>query len=134
MKNMILKALLTWIGIAFAETLHGILRVKLLNHRLGARRVGVFTGSVIILIIGWFTVPWIGPSSNRESMIVGFFWLALMLSFDVAFGRLVFHFSWRRIASDFDVMKGNLLLLGMVPGFRVGPREWGFRSFRVGPS
>jgi len=114
---MILKALLTWIGIAFAETLHGILRVKLLNRRLGdrrARRVGVFTGSAIILIIGWFSVPWIGPSSNMDSMIVGLFWLALMLSFDVAFGRLVFHFSWRRIASDFDVMKGNLLLLGMV--------------------
>jgi hypothetical protein len=114
---MIFKALLAWLAIALAETLHGIVRVKLLNRRLGdrrARRVGVFTGSVIILTIGWYVVPWIGLSSATESILVGALWLALMLSFDVAFDRFYLHFSWRRIASDFDVRKGNLLAFGMV--------------------
>ena len=114
---MILKALLIWIVIAFAETLHGIFRVNFLNPRFGdrgARRVGVFTGSAIIMIIGWFAVPWIGPSSNRESIIIGLLWLTLMLTFDITFGRLVFHFFWKRIFADFDVTKGNLLTLGMI--------------------
>ena len=113
---MIVKALVTWIGIALAETLHGALRIKLLNRRLGdrrARRLGVLTGTVLILAIGWFAVPWIGPSNIGECTMVGALWLALMLSFDVAFGRFVFRFSWERIASDFDVTKGNLLALGM---------------------
>jgi len=114
---MILRALLIWIGIAFAETLHGILRVKLLNRRLGdrrARQMAVFTGTAIILIIGWFTVPWIAPSNQSECILVGSVWLTLMLSFDVGFGRLYFHFSWQRIASDFDISKGGLLGFGML--------------------
>lgn len=114
---LLLKASLIWVGIALAETLNGIFRVKLLNRRLGdrgARRVGVLTGSVMIFLIGWLTVPWIGPSSIRESLTVGTCWLLLMLAFDVAFGRLVFRVSWGRIASDFDLTKGNLLALGMV--------------------
>jgi hypothetical protein len=114
---IILKAFLVWIGIAVAETLHGILRVKLLNPRLGdrrARRVGVFTGSCIVLIISWLTIPWIGTTSINESLLVGVLWLILMLSFDIALARLVFHFSWRRIALDFDITKGNLLALGMM--------------------
>jgi hypothetical protein len=117
---MIVKTMLAWIAIAIAETLHGILRVKLLNRRLGdrpARRVGVFTGSVIILTIGWFAVPWIGPSSAEESITAGALWFALMLSFDIAFGRYYLHLSWRRIASDFDIRKGNLLGIGMVVMF-----------------
>lgn len=114
---MVIKAVLTWLIIACAETLHGIFRVKVLNRRLGdraARRVGVLTGSVIILIIGWFTVPWIAPSSTLDCIIVGTVWLALMLVFDIAVGRYVFRFSWRRIAADFDVTKGNFLALGMM--------------------
>ena len=45
--------------IAAAEVLHGVLRVSLLNRRVGdhrARQIGVFTGSAIILIISWLTV------------------------------------------------------------------------------
>lgn len=114
---VIVKALIGWLAIAVAETVHGIFRVKLLNCRLGdrrARRVGVFTGSVLILALGWFTVPWIGPADDAESLLLGALWLVLMASFDVAFGRLCLHLSWRRIASDFDVRKGNLLALGMI--------------------
>jgi len=52
---MILKTLLVWFLIAVAETLHGILRVKYLNPRLGdqrARQFAVITGTIIILLIG----------------------------------------------------------------------------------
>lgn len=114
---MLLKAALIWVGIALAETLNGIFRMKVLNRPLGdrgARRVGVFTGSMMILLIGWVTVPWIGPSSIPDSLAVGACWLLLMLGFDIAFGRLVFRVSWKRIASDFDLTKGNLLTLGML--------------------
>lgn len=114
---MILEAFFVWIGIAVAETLHGIIRVKLLNRRLGDRRarlVGVFIGSCIILIIGWFSIPWIGPTTDSGSLLIGALWLVLMLGFDIALARLVFRFSWRRIALDFDITKGNLLALGML--------------------
>jgi hypothetical protein len=109
---MIFRALPVWLVIAVAEVLHGIVRVRFLNRRVGdqrARQIGVFTGSTIILAIAWFTAPWVGAGSMIQLLGVGFVWLVLMLAFDLAFGRLVFRASWNRIAADFDVRRGGLL-------------------------
>lgn len=103
--------------IAGAEVLHGILRVRLLNRRVGdhrARQIGVFTGSGVILVITWLSVPWLGVSTDEEMLAVGLLWLILMLAFEIAFGRLVFRASWQRIAADFDFRKGGLLSIGML--------------------
>ena len=40
-----------------------------------------------------------------------------MLTFEVGFGRLVFSVAWRRIAADFDFLKGGLLSIGMAALF-----------------
>jgi hypothetical protein len=114
------KALLIWMFIAAAEVMHGILRVRLLNRRMGdhrARQVAVFSGSAIILLIAWFYVPWIGVNTFGQCLGVGFMWLALMLAFEIAFGRWVFRASWERIAADFDFRKGGLLSIGMLALF-----------------
>jgi hypothetical protein len=115
--NIVLRAFLIWLLIAVAEVSHGILRVRLLNRSGGdhrARQIGVFTGSVIILGIAWFTVPWLGVSTTGQLLGVGFLWLTLMLALEVAFGRLVFRASWQRMVADFDFRKGGLLAIGMV--------------------
>ena len=106
--------------IAVAEVLHGVLRVRFLNRRVGdhrARQIGVFAGSAIILVTAWIPVPWIGISSIRQALGVGFMWLVVMLAFEVGLGRLVFRASWQRIASDFDFRKGGLLSIGMLALF-----------------
>jgi hypothetical protein len=62
-----LRAFLIWLLIAVAEVLHGVLRVCLLNRRVGdhrARQIAVFTGSGIILVIIWFSA-----SSARASSL-----------------------------------------------------------------
>ncbi len=51
---MLPKAVIVWVAIAFAEMVQGILRVRLLNRRVGdhrARQIGVATGSLLILAI-----------------------------------------------------------------------------------
>jgi len=114
---MILRAFLIWILIALAEMVNGIVRVRLLNHRVGdrrARQIGVVTGSALILAIVWCAVPWIGARTPGQLLSVGSLWLVLMLAFDIAFGRLVFRAPWRRIAADFDLPNGGLLGLGML--------------------
>ena len=114
---MITRAFLIWIAIAAAEIFQGILRVRFLNRRVGdhrARQIAVFTGSVIILVIAWFAVHWIDATTITRLLIVGSLWLALMLSLDVFFGRLVFHASWNRIAADFDPRRGGFLGFGML--------------------
>lgn len=114
---MILKALLIWIGIAGAETLHGILRTKFLNPRVGdrvARRIAVFSGSTIILVIGWFSVPWIAPGTVADAVIVGALWFVLMMGYDVGLAKFVFRMPYSRILADLDIRKGNLLGIGML--------------------
>ena len=112
MGYMVFKALLAWLLITVAEVLHGILRVRFLNRKVGdhrARQIGVFTGSAIILAIAWISVPWIGATGTGQQLDVGFLWLVMMLAFEVAFGRFVFRASWQRIAADFNPRKGGLL-------------------------
>lgn len=114
---MLLRALIVWVVIALAETIHGILRVRLLNRRIGdhrARQIGVGTASLIILAIAWLTLPWIAPTSPGDALAIGTLWLAAMLAFEISLGRFVFHASWDRIASDFDLRRGGLLGFGML--------------------
>ncbi len=114
---MVLKALVVWLLIAVAEVLHGILRVRLLNRRVGdrrARQIGVFTGSLVIVAMAWIFIPWIGASTPADLFGMGLLWLVLMLAFDLGFGRLIFRFSWQRVAADFDPRRGGLLALGML--------------------
>jgi hypothetical protein len=113
---MMLRALILWMLIAVAEMLHGVLRVALLNRRVGdrrARQIGVFTGSALILLIAFLAVPWLGLTSVADCFVIGALWLVLMLVLEVAFGRLVFHASWKRLAADFDFRQGGLLSIGM---------------------
>ncbi len=113
---MIFRATLVWLVIAVAETVHGIIRVRLLNRHLGdkrARRVSVLSGSLIIFLIALGTVRWIGVDSSRDCLVIGGLWLVLMLAFDFGLGRFYFGFSWKRLLADLDPRQGGLLGFGM---------------------
>ena len=114
---MLGRAFLVWLVIGGGEVLQGILRIKLLNRRVGdhrARQIGVASGSLYILLVAWVAAPWIGIHSPAAALQVGALWLALMLALDLGFGRLVFHFPWSRIRADFDPRRGNFLGVGML--------------------
>lgn len=114
---MLFRALLVWVVIALAEVAHGVLRVRLLNRRVGdhrARQIAVGTGSLLILALAWLLVPWIAPSSRSDALLVGALWTVAMLAFEIFFGRIVFRVSWDRIASEFDLRRGGLLGFGLL--------------------
>jgi hypothetical protein len=110
------RALLVWLLIMAAEFVHGIARIVLLQPRLGdlqARQVAVFTGSAIILAVALACVRWIGAATTRELLGVGMLWLVLTVAFELLFGRLVIGYSWRRIGSDYNLIEGGLLPIGL---------------------
>jgi len=115
--DFLARAILIWILLAATEVFLGILRVKLFNRRFGdhrARQIGTGISCLSIFTIVWITLPWIGTTSISRLLTLGLVWLCLMLIFDLAIGRLVFHFRWKRIVADFDLRRGNLLGLGML--------------------
>jgi len=115
--NIAGRAVTVWLILIAAEILHGIARGVFLVPRVGEFRssqIGVFTGSLIILIVALVFVRWIGPSKTTGLLAVGVLWLGLTLSFEILFGRLVVGASWERLAADYNLLEGGLLPIGML--------------------
>ena len=112
-----LRGIVIWVILIFAEMLHGIARAAFLAPYVGdfrARQIAVLTGSMIILAITLVCVRWIRASSASELLSVGVLWLGLTLAFEILFGRFVLGYSWERIASDYNLLDGGLLPVGLV--------------------
>ncbi len=110
------RSLLVWLAILAAESAHGVARTLLLEPRLGdfrARQVAVFTGSLLILAIVTLLIRWLRPESVRQALGVGALWVALTVAFEILLGRSL-GFSWDRLASDYNLLEGGLLPLGML--------------------
>ena len=114
---LLVKAFAVWVFIAFGEIVNGNIRVRWLQRKYGRRRaknLGFFIGIAIFSTITWFFLPWVGPSGLDQCFVIGLLWTTLMILLDLYFGRYVFHYSWQKIAEDFNPLKGNLLSLGML--------------------
>ena len=113
----LLRSFIVWLFIVLAEFLQGTVREILLVPVIGelrSRQVGVFTGSVIILFIAILFIRWICAANIHQLLAIGFFWLILMLGFEISFGRFILGFSWERIASDYNLVEGGFLSIGML--------------------
>ncbi len=114
---MFSKITLAFFIIALAETTNGIFRIRFLNKRLKKRVskvVSFFIGLIIIISLNILLVPWIDPKSEINAFLIGVIFATGMVLYDVAIGRLAFKMSWQRIFEDFNLLKGNLLTLGIL--------------------
>ena len=105
-----------WLTLVGVESIHGVIRRLVLEPHLGdlpARQVSVFTGAVLIIVVFWFTLRWLGPQPRRRWWEIGLLWLTLTLAFEIGLGRVA-GASWERIASDFNPRRGGFLGLGML--------------------
>jgi hypothetical protein len=111
------RAIAVWLVLIAAEIAHGIARGIFLVPHVGEFRssqIGVFTGSLIILLIALAFVRWIGATRTTALLAVGVLWLGLTLAFEIPFGRFVVGASWERIVADYNVLEGGLLPFGML--------------------
>jgi hypothetical protein len=113
----VLKGVAVWVCIIIVEVLHGIARTMFLTPVVGdfrARQIAVFTGSFLIVLVATSFISWLRPANAREAAYVGIVWLVLTLTFEITFGRYVVHASWSRIASDYNLLRGGLLPIGLL--------------------
>lgn len=114
-----MRAALVWMLIMLAETCQGALREIFVAPAIGslrARQWGVLTGALIVLVITFALSRWMRVPAPRAQWIVGGFWVALTVIFEVLVGRAT-HASCQRILSDYDPAQGGLLLLGLAVMF-----------------
>ena len=97
-----LRALAVWVVLMGVEVVHGILRTIFLAPIVGdfrSRQIGVFTGSLLILLIVSLSIRWIGVRNRKSQMVVGLIWLVLTLFFEIGLGRFVIGASWKRVGN-----------------------------------
>jgi hypothetical protein len=113
---MWLKAIIVWLIIVAAETLHGILRQLFLAPHIGdlaARQIGVFVGSGIILVVACLFIGWINPRTRAQQFLIGLLWVVLIAIFEVSLG-LALGYSRERILEDYDLTRGGLMGGGLL--------------------
>lgn len=115
--KVFLRAIVVWIVIILAETVHGIARIQILEPSVGefrARQMAVFSGAAIIFLVTRSLIGWIGANGRYALVAIGLFWVVLTIAFELLIGRFVFGFSWQRIAAEYDITSGSLMPLGLV--------------------
>jgi hypothetical protein len=112
----VLRALLVWLFIIGAETIHGIVRNLVLMPMVGdfrARQISVFTGAAIIFSITYLCIRWIRANSKGQLFFVGALWLGLTLLFEFSLGRFILKLPWERLLEDYNLAQGGLLPIGL---------------------
>ena len=115
--HVLARGVAIWLLIILAETIHGILRTLLLEPLVGdptARQVSVFIGSVIIIAITFVFVRWLKACYASQFILIGTTWVILTIVFEILLGRLVMDLSWERIASDYNVLQGGMMVFGLL--------------------
>lgn len=117
---MILRGVLAWCVLMVTAILNGTFRVKLLNPRLGEPAGHIISSlmlSLLILLLAWALVPWVGPRSSGEAVTVGGLWLLLTLAFEFGFGHLVAHKPWSVLLADYNIAAGRIWVLVLLTTF-----------------
>lgn len=112
-----LKAVTLWFAILVMAILNGALREKTLIPAVGSSTAQVISGIVLImciLVVSFFAVPWYGPLSSRQWLLLGLFWLLLTLLFEFSFGRFVLQKTWMELFGAYTFQGGNIWPLVLV--------------------
>lgn len=107
------RAALQWLVLLLAMMANGMLRVLVLQPRLGAdgaRRLASLSGVLLILALAGLLPR---PRRVRDARATGLVWLLLTLAFELGFGRFS-GASWQELFADYDLARGRLWPLVLV--------------------
>ena len=102
---------------AASEMLNGIARTVYLNKRVGianAKRISLLPALALCLLICYYYLPFLQIRTDRGLLLLGLSLSLFMGLFDISVGRFIVKARWQTIMDDFDLSKGNLLVLGMI--------------------
>jgi len=97
--------------------LNAVIREKVYRNYLGELTAHQLSTVTLIIFIGIYT--WLVSlgwrlESTGQALIVGVIWLALTVSFEFGFGRLVMKHPWERLFNDYNILKGRVWILVLV--------------------
>jgi hypothetical protein len=130
------RVVAVWVALAVVMVVHGTLRERFLTPRLGeprAHRWGSVTGSLVVLVACFVSLPWLGAESSvRAQWTIGATWLLLTIAFEFGFGHWIAGHPWSRLLADYDVSRGRMWVLVLLATL-IGPWAIGLlRASEIG--
>jgi len=111
------RSFFVWILLMSVESVHGFLRTIWLTPAVGdftARQISVVNGALLIFMVTYLLVQKIKVSTSRQCINIGISWVVLTLLFEIGLGKLIFRASWERIFSDYNILHGGLMPVGLL--------------------
>ena len=111
----LIRAVVVWVVIIAAESVHGALRRLLLDPdtAFALRQVSVIVAVLIVFAVTWMFSRWLAVHSTAALLGVGLLWVILTLAFETVFARAL-GMSWREFAAGYDLTRGNIMPLGLL--------------------
>ena len=112
---VLIRAVLAWVLIIAAESVHGTLRRLLLDPdtAFALRQISVGVAVLIVFAVTWVSSRWMAVRGTAALLGVGLLWVVLTLTFEFGLGRAL-GMSTRQIAEGYDLSKGNIMPLGLL--------------------
>ncbi|MBL0035948.1 MAG: hypothetical protein IPP26_09305 [Flavobacteriales bacterium] len=105
------KAILIWFVLMVGAIANGAVRIKLIIPFTGEPIGHVISTAllcVLILVITWAMIGWIGPLTDQQARGIGTVWLLLTLGFEFGAGALISHRTWPEMLADYNVLNGRV--------------------------
>ena len=117
-KNLILKVVLGWLGMAIAGVVNGMVRNwvylpvvgDLVAHQISTGILMVVLVGVVYVVLGQELVR----LSDWELWRIGAVWVGMTILFEFGAGHYLFRNSWQKLWADYDLTRGRVWLLVLV--------------------
>ena len=117
MPEVVIKSLGIWLVIVIVAIINGVAREKILTPLIGSSfslPLSGITLSVLVLVVTYFTIPFIGEVKTGTYLYIGLLWVILTLSFEYLFGHYVTGKPWHEINQVFNILKGDLFIVVLI--------------------
>ena len=125
---MLLRAIVVWLLLAVLAPVNGVVRNAWITPRIGelsGHLVSTLTLCVLIFIVAWGSILWIGPGDGRDASLIGLVWVVLTVAFEFLVGHFVFGNPWQKLILDYNIARGRVWVLVLVTSY-LAPR-WAMR-------
>lgn len=111
------RAILVWFLLSLAAVLNGIFRNAVITSHTSeyvGHVVSTATLCVLIFLLTWPMIRWIGPDSYGEAIMIGILWILMTVSFEFLAGHYLFGHSWDRLFADYNIIRGRVWVLVLI--------------------
>lgn len=114
---MYFRAIIIWFLLSVVAVLNGILRNSFITPNTGeytGHVVSTMTLCVLIYLLTWLLIRWIGPDSCCDAIFIGLLWILMTVSFEFLAGHYLFGNPWERLLADYNIARGRVWVFVLI--------------------